>query len=88
MATIPLPAVLDTPAAGELRTTLRQSIRGGQPLSLDGAGVERVGLACLQVLVAGKAAAARAGVNLSIVHPSQSLTDMATMAGLGTLLAD
>ncbi len=87
MPPIPLPAILDTAAATPLRQTLCEAITAGRPLVLDGAGVERIGQASLQVLVAGERAAARAAVDFRILAPSPALAEMATLAGLDSLLA-
>ncbi len=82
----PLPAVLDTPAADPLRVTLRQAVEKGQPLLLDGAAVERIGTACLQVLLAGREAAARGALPFAIVNPAPALVEMAALAGLDDLV--
>jgi len=82
----PLPAILDTPAAGPLRVTLRQAVEKGQPLLLDGAAVERIGTACLQVLLAGREAAARGALPFAIVNPAPALVEMAALAGLDDLV--
>lgn len=85
--TIALPAVLDTPAAGALRQTLRDAIGSGQPIQLDASGVERIGQACLQVLAAAEAAAEESGQEFRIVGASPVFADMATLAALDTLIA-
>jgi chemotaxis protein CheX len=84
---MPLTAVLDTAAAGPLRFALCRAIEDGTPLTIDGSAVERVGLACLQVLAAARAAAAAAGVGFGIIRPSTPLADMAKLAGLGALVS-
>lgn len=85
--TIALAAILDTAAATPLRQTLRTAIDAGQPIRIDAAGVERVGQACLQILVATEAAAESAGIEFSITGASPAFADMATLAALDTLLA-
>lgn len=87
MPALPLAAILDTAAAGPLRGALRQAIDGGAPLILDGSGVERIGQACLQVLLAGKAAAEGQGLAFAIEAASPALDGMANLAGLSILLA-
>jgi chemotaxis protein CheX len=81
-----LAATLDTAAAGPLRQALRQAIERGAPVTLDGSGVERVGQACLQVLVAARAAAGERGVAFAIADPSPALDGMAALAGLSPLV--
>ncbi len=78
----PLAPVLDTPAGGDLRQALRAAIAERQPLVIDGAGVEQIGLACLQVLAAARIAADGAGLPFRIANPSAPLLTMATLAGL------
>ncbi len=87
MTPLPLPAVLDTAAAPALRNLLVQHLATGAPLLLEGSGVERIGQACLQVLVAAETAAQAAGVAFAIECPSPALTDMTALAGLSPLLA-
>jgi chemotaxis protein CheX len=84
--TIALAAVLDTPAAGPLRLALKQTLAEGGPLLLDGAAVERAGLACLQVLAAGRAAAGQRGLEFRIADASAPFAAMATLAGLDILV--
>lgn len=85
--TIALASILDTAAAGPLRAELRKAVDGGRPVVIDGSAVERTGQACLQVLVAAKAAADGAGLAFGIQEPSAALTEMATLAGLHSLVA-
>ncbi len=83
---ITLASVLDTPAAGPLRLAVAEVLGRAEPLGFAGAGVERVGLACLQVLAAGHAAATDAGLGFSIADASPALVEMATLAGLDLLV--
>lgn len=78
---------LDTAAAAPLRQELLDRLARGAPLRLDGAKVRRIGLACLQVLIAARAAAAAEGLAFAIVEPSDPLRTMATLAGLDAVLA-
>ena len=84
--TIALASVLDTPAAGPLRLTLERLIAQNVPIQADGEAVERIGLACLQVLAAGQVAAIGVGLDFKIVGSSPALIEMATLAGLATLV--
>ncbi|SFP72085.1 STAS domain-containing protein [Sphingomonas rubra] len=85
--TLSLAPVLDTAAAGPLRLALCEAVNRGEPLLLDGVAVERAGQACFQVLLAGQAAAGRAGLSFRIADPSPPLVELATLAGLDDLLA-
>ncbi|KQN37412.1 hypothetical protein ASG37_10165 [Sphingomonas sp. Leaf407] len=87
MTPLPLSAVLDTAAAPALRDLLVERLSAGEPLLLDGSGVERIGQACLQVLIAAETAARAAGVAFAIDAPSPALADMTALAGLSPLLA-
>jgi chemotaxis protein CheX len=78
----PLPPSLDTGAAEPLRQTLLAMIERREPMLLDGAAVDRAGQACLQVLVAGRRAAAAAGLGFAIAAPSAALAEMAQLARL------
>lgn len=80
-----LPSTLDTAAAGQLRLTLKGLVERGEPLMLDGGGVDRIGQASLQVLVAARAAAGEAGLPFRIDAPSPALDEMARLAGLAIL---
>lgn len=84
--TVALASTLDTAAAGPLRLALRQELQRGQALVLDGGAVERIGQACLQVLVAGQADAARTGIDFRIEPASPAFIEMATTAGLPSLV--
>ncbi|HET9511839.1 MAG TPA: STAS domain-containing protein [Sphingomonas sp.] len=84
--TLALASVLDTAAAGPLRTAMRKAVDRGQPIVIDASAVERAGQACLQVLIAAAAAAASAGIPFRLEASSEAYTDMATLAGLPTLV--
>jgi chemotaxis protein CheX len=83
--TLSLPAILDTPAAADLRDALRARIATGEGVLLNGAAVEQAGLACLQLLVAAKAAAAAGGQRFAIDAAAPPLREMASLAGLSAL---
>lgn len=83
----PLPASLDTSAAGPLRHDLIACIDRGEGVRLDGSEVARVGQACLQVLAAARACAAERGVGFRIDMPSDALVRMIALAGLDAALA-
>ncbi len=87
MDAIALPPVLDTPAAAPLRRMLIDAIGDGAPVTLDASGVERVGQACLQVLASAEATAADRGVPFRIHGAAPAFAEMASLAGLPSLLA-
>lgn len=70
-----LPAELDLGAAEPLRAALARAIDTGTALGIDGAAVERISTACLQVLLATARAAERGGLGFRILNPSQVLSD-------------
>jgi chemotaxis protein CheX len=76
-----LPASLDGAAAGPLADLLRERLADGQPIALDGAQVDRVGLACLQVLLSARAAAIGGGMPFTIATPSETFTATIGLAG-------
>ena len=83
--TVALASTLDTAAAGPLRLALRQELQRGEALVLDGGAVERIGQACLQVLAAGQADAARSDIEFRIEPASPAFVEMALLAGLPSL---
>ena len=74
-----LPPILDLRAAGPLAAELLG--RRGKPIVLDGAGVERLGGQCLQVLLSARATWAADGQPFRIDRPSTAFTD--TLGALG-----
>ncbi|WP_267395659.1 MULTISPECIES: STAS domain-containing protein [unclassified Sphingomonas] len=82
----PLGTSLDTAAAGPLRAALLGLVERRQPMLLDGAGVARVGIACLQVLASARATAAADGLGYHLADASEPLAAMATLAGLAVVL--
>ncbi len=86
-ASYPLPATLDTSAAGDLRHTLLGRIERGEPLHLDGEDVVRIGQACLQVLASARATAAARGLGFRLHRASDALSRMIALAGLDAALA-
>jgi chemotaxis protein CheX len=87
MTPLPLPPVLDTAAAGPLRQALREALDRRAAITVDTANVERIGLACLQVLAAAATAAAAEGVALRLEPATGPVPDMAALAGLDLLAA-
>ena len=83
---LPLPQSLVTAAAAPLRTALLDRLDRREAVLLEGGEVERVGLACLQVLAAAKAAADGEGLGFAIIEPSNPLREAATLAGVDRLL--
>lgn len=72
---VALPAELGLAAAEPLRAALVRAIDAGAALTIDGAAVERISTACLQVLLAAARAAERGGMAFRIINPSQVLSD-------------
>jgi chemotaxis protein CheX len=68
-----LPAVLDIQAAETLRVQLTGA--RGQPLTIDGSAVERLGGLCLQVLLAARRTWAADGHSLVVEPASEAFTD-------------
>lgn len=78
-----LPAVADLTEAGPLKQRLEQALGAGTGLIVDASTVQRISSPCLQVLVAGMAAFAKAGgASLSIRNPSEAFRETATVLGL------
>jgi anti-anti-sigma regulatory factor len=84
MTRLPLPAMVDLPAAIRLADLLRAT-KG--PLVLDAAAVERIGGAGLQLLLSAQATARGSGTDFAIEHPSAALCAAARTAGADRLLA-
>jgi chemotaxis protein CheX len=72
-ASVLLPAVLDIQQAGPLRDQLL-ALRG-QPVTIDGSAVERLGALCLQVLISAQQTWARDGLSLAIDQVSEAFAD-------------
>ncbi len=81
-----LDPVLDTAAAAPLRERLLVSLQLRRPVALDGSGVERLGLACLQVLASARAVAEGSGLGFSIADPSPAFSDMVRLSRLDAVL--
>ncbi|NIJ47824.1 STAS domain-containing protein [Rhizomicrobium electricum] len=78
-----LPAVADLTEAGPLKQRLEQALGSGIGLTVDASAVQRISSPCLQVLVAGMTAFAKAGgAALSISNPSEAFRETATVLGL------
>jgi anti-anti-sigma regulatory factor len=78
-----LPAVADLTEAGPLKQRLEQALASGSGLTVDASAVQRISSPCLQVLVAGMAAFAKAGgASLSISNPSEAFRETASVLGL------
>lgn len=82
-----LAAILNTAAADELRDALSDRIAAAAALSLDGAAVDRIGQACLQVLASARATAAAKGLRFRLDPRSDALAQMIALGGLDTSLA-
>lgn len=80
-----LPQILDTAAAASLQVEILGRLEQRAALGLDGSAVGKVGLACLQLIVAARGAAIDRGLGFSLTNPSQPLCDMAALAGLNVI---
>lgn len=81
---ISLPASCGTTAADELRTALVLAADFAPATTIDAAGVENIGQAVLQLLVAARHEAMRDGRNFAIVDASPAFVERVT----GCRLAD
>jgi anti-anti-sigma regulatory factor len=80
---VTLPAVADLTEAGPLKLRLEEALASGTGLTVDASAVQRISSPCLQVLVAGVAAFAKAGgAALAIGNPSEAFRETATVLGL------
>ena len=84
MTRIVLPALFDLPAALLLADTLRAD---DGAVVLDGAAVDRIGIAGLQLLLSAHATAAVTGRPIAIDAPSPALCTAARTAGADFLVA-
>jgi chemotaxis protein CheX len=82
-----LAATLNTAAADELRQALSERVAAMSALSVDGAAVDRIGQACLQVLASARATAAAQGLRFRLDPRSDALAQMIALAGLDDSLA-
>ena len=85
-AALRLPEALDLRAAAPLRSELLG--RRGEPVTLDGSEVARVGGLCLQVLIAARQAWAGDGNAFRITNLSEALKEAFTISGAHAVLAD
>ena len=84
---VPLPAVVDLPQASVLKAQLEQALASGRGLAIDGSAVQRISSPCLQVLVAGTNAFAKAGgPHMAIVNPSAAFLETVSTLGLKDVL--
>lgn len=86
MSTYRLARSLDTAAASPLRQELLSRLHLGDGLVIDGADVERVGQACLQVLASARRAAVVKNQTFTITDASSALIGMAELAGLAGIV--
>lgn len=83
MTQLCLPVLVDLPAALGLADLLREA-KG--PVAIDGSGVERIGVAGLQLLLSAQASAVAGGHGFAIDRPSDALAAAARTAGAECLL--
>jgi chemotaxis protein CheX len=80
---VTLPAVADLTEAGPLKQRLEQALATGTGLTVDASAVQRISSPCLQVLVAGVTAFAKAGgAALTIMNPSEAFRETVLVLGL------
>lgn len=80
---VTLPPVADLTEAGPLKERMLQALAAGTDMTIDASTVQRVSSPCLQMLVAGKQAFAKAdGPTLVIVDPSQAFRETVSVLGL------
>jgi anti-anti-sigma regulatory factor len=77
-----LPATLGIAQLAELREQFAAALDSGRPLAIDGAAVEQLDGAALQLLLAFQRAAASAGRAPDWRKPSPRLSDAAALLGL------
>ncbi|MBO9511521.1 STAS domain-containing protein [Erythrobacter sp. A6_0] len=79
---IELPAVINAAEAERIAEALLERINAKDRIAIDASNVERIGLAGLQVLLAGRNTATDAGLAFAIEGFSDPLSDMANLAGV------
>jgi anti-anti-sigma regulatory factor len=78
-----LPAVADLTEAGPLKLCFEQALASGSGLTVDASAVQRISSPCLQVLIAGVIAFAKAGgTALVIENPSDEFRETVSVLGL------
>ncbi|WP_298090488.1 lipid asymmetry maintenance protein MlaB [uncultured Sphingomonas sp.] len=85
MTRLALPSTLDLAAATALLDTLR-GVSGD--IVLDAGGVERIGVAGIQLLLSAQGTADGAGHALTIEAPSEAFCTAIRISGADALLAD
>ncbi len=83
---LPLPGVLDIPAATDLRQQCLTALDAGQGLALMAADVEQAGTAALQVLVAARDAARSRGLGFACTQATPALIESARLLGVAERL--
>lgn len=87
MGPLVLPPVLDRFAAGMIAADLQHRAGRGGPVVLDASGIERIGMAGLQLLLCAlRAPLADGSVAARLDQPSAALCEAARLAGLTTHL--
>lgn len=81
-----LPSVVDLAAAEQLHHSLQESCAHDIALVINGAAVQRVSTACVQVLVAAARASRARNVGFSLDLPSPSLLTAISDLGLASYL--
>lgn len=81
-----LAPVLDMRQSRELKRQLEQLLDRGGPVILDGERVARVSTGCIQILVSFVATMTRAGLSVTLLRPSDVLTQSFCDLGLAETL--
>ena len=81
-----LPANCNTAAAEELQVRLVLSADAGQGTRVDASGVEMLGQACLQLLLAARHAALQANTEFDLLQPSPAFLDWVKRCCVGDAL--
>lgn len=78
-----LPAVVDLLQAGAIKAQLERALANGGGVTVDASAVQRISSPCLQVLVAGANAFAKAGgPSMTIASPSPAFLETVSTLGL------
>lgn len=81
-----LPTLFDITTLAEHHAEVSKAFELGTAVQLNGAGVERVDAAAVQLLVAATLYARSRGLVCEIVTPSAALIDAAVVLGVGGVL--
>lgn len=86
MRQIALLANLDREGVRLMTNELRDLVDCGEPILLDGAQVERVGMPAIQLLLSAMRLGPAGEADVQLVNPSEALVQAATLAGVADLI--